>query len=342
MLIYIMIGLIPALGLLVLMMNRSTKDSPDLPISRTQFYIQGKAAGFSPKEVSILKNIAVHAGLAEYTALFQNPNLLNLCIRTLVQSWRASGDDDPAKQHFLTRLYEYRKKLELEIGPDQKITSSRQINEGQNIRIVIDNSAIYYAKVIKNTYQYLLITRPSNPKISASLSWTDQKFAIYFWREEDAGYVFDCEVLDEVYIKNEAALQVSHSDSLFRVQKRKSIRIRTHKPAFLYILTDTEPSNKLEVIPGLKCIIGDLSDTGCSVTIGGKANRGMRVKLQFALNKVPLNMGGIVRYVEYNEETNRSQIHIEADPLRSQAKNSIFEVIFRVLPENDNFLSPRP
>jgi hypothetical protein len=67
----------------------------------------------------------------------------------------------------------------------------------------------------------------------------------------------------------------------------------------------------------------------------------MRVKLQFALNKIPLNMSGVVRYVEYNEETNRSLLHIEADPLRQQAKNSIFGAIFGVLPEDDNFLLSR-
>jgi c-di-GMP-binding flagellar brake protein YcgR len=249
----------------------------------------------------------------------------------------ASGDADPAKQDFLERLYEYRKKLELEAG-SEGITSSRKIVEDQNLRVVINNSSLYYSKVIKNTYQYLLITRPSNPKIKTSISWTDQRFAIYFWREGDAGYVFDCDVLDEVYIKGTAAIQVSHSDSLFRTQKRKSIRVKTHKSAFLYILKDNEPSNRLEVTPGLKCIVEDLSDTGCSVTIGGKASRGMRVKLQFALHKTPLNMNGIARYVEYNEETNRSLIHIEAEPLRQQTKNSIFGAVFGMLPENDNFL----
>jgi c-di-GMP-binding flagellar brake protein YcgR len=250
---------------------------------------------------------------------------------------RAAGNETSTKQDFLERLYEHRKKIELEAGPDKGITSSRQIDAGQNLRVVINNNSLYYAKVIKNTSQYLLITKPANPKIKAAVSWGEQRLAIYFWRDEDAGYVFDCDVLDEVYIKGTVAIQVSHSDALFRTQKRKSVRVKTHKSAFLYVLKDNEPSNKLEVTPGLKCIVEDLSDTGCSVTIGGKANRGMRVKLQFALNRVPLNMSGIVRYVEYNEETRRSLIHIEADPLRQQAKNSIFGVIFGVLPENDTF-----
>ena len=183
------------------------------------------------------------------------------------------------------------------------------------------------------------MTRPTNPKAVTTLSWAGQQLSIYFWKEGDAGYVFDCAVLDEVYVQGVAAIQVSHSDSLFRAQKRKSIRIKTHKSSFLYILNHQTASNKLEPMPGLKCFVEDLSDTGCSVTIGGKANPGMRVKLQFVLNNNPLNMSGTVRSVEYDEETNRSLLHIEGDPLNQETKNSIFGEIFGMLPEDDNFLN---
>jgi c-di-GMP-binding flagellar brake protein YcgR len=306
-------------------------------LSRTQFYINGKAAGFSSREINTLRSIAQQSVIGDYTSLFQSPEQMDACIRTLVRTIRASGDDDPVKQAFLTRLYEYRKKIEIDRS-NPGITTSREIPEGQTLRVVINNTAVYQSRVLKNNYQYILITRPVNPKITTSLSWVGQKLSIYFWKEDDAGYVFDCEVLDEVYIKGAMALQISHSDSLFRNKKRKSVRVKTHKTSYLYILDKNDTSNKLETMPGLKCYVEDLSDTGCSVTIGGKALRDMRVKVQFELDKKPFSMSGTVRSVEYNQETNRSLLHIEADPVKQESKNSIFGELFGMLPGDDNFL----
>jgi hypothetical protein len=78
--------------------------------------------------------------------------------------------------------------------------------------------------------------------------------------------------------------------------------------------------------------VEDLSDTGCAVTIGGRAGKGLRVKLQFELNKKPFTMSGTVRSVDYNGETNRSLLHIEADPLNQEAKNAIFAEMFDAVP----------
>ncbi|MFP3041645.1 PilZ domain-containing protein [Treponema primitia] len=335
--LYILMGIVPVLAILGFILHRPQEAKKGSRRSRTQFYAKGKAAGFSSKEISILRNIAIQAMMGDYTALFQSPAQMDACIRTLTRTMRVSGDGDPAKQDFLARLYEYRKKIEVE-GTIQGITNSRGIPAGQNLR-VISNSVVYHSRVIRNSYQYILITRPANPKINTSPSWTGQKLSIYFWKEGDAGYVFDCEVLDEVFTNNAVAIQISHSDSLLRTQKRKSVRLKTHKSSFLYILNGKEGSNKLETVPGLKCIVEDLSDTGCSVTIGGKANKGMRVKLQFVLDKKASTMSGTVRSVEYNDETNRSLLHVEADPLKQELKNSILGELFGMNPEDDNFLA---
>jgi c-di-GMP-binding flagellar brake protein YcgR len=170
--------------------------------------------------------------------------------------------------------------------------------------------------------------------------------AIYFWRKDDAGYVFDTYVLDETFSHGTPVLQVAHSDSLFRTQKRRSIRKRTHKAAYLYLPPAEELPGKIEIQPGLRCIIEDLSDTGCSVTIGGRAQEGLRVKLQFEIDKQPIVMNGIVKSVEFNEEKNRSILHIESIPLPLVTRNRILAEVFDVRPEYattenvSSFLSP--
>jgi c-di-GMP-binding flagellar brake protein YcgR len=168
---------------------------------------------------------------------------------------------------------------------------------------------------------------PAGPNVPRNFSWTGQRLAVYFWRDDDAGYVFDTDVIDEVYSKGRPALQITHSDTLCRTQKRKSIRIKTHKPAFLYLRGQGD-SDAAEAVPGLKCVLNDISDTGCAVTIGGKAVTGLRVKIQFALEDSPLALCGTVRSVEYNEDANRSLLHIEADSLPPNVRNEILGEIF--------------
>jgi hypothetical protein len=61
--------------------------------------------------------------------------------------------------------------------------------------------------------------------------------------------------------------------------------------------------NRPKKRPGLKRFVEDSSDTG-----------------------------GEVRSVEYNEATNRSLLHVEADPLSQEAKNAIFAEMFSAVP----------
>jgi c-di-GMP-binding flagellar brake protein YcgR len=330
--LYILLGIVPALVILLLILNRPQKKATAPGTSWRQFRAQGKAAGFSFREASLLKMMVLQSETPDPASLFQSPELTDFCIRSLTRTMRASGNNGSERQDFIEKLYEHRKKIEAE-GPQQRITSSREIETGQNLRVVINNSAIYRSQVIKNTYDYLLATRPVSLKPRPAFSWLGQKIAIYFWKEEDAGYVFDCEVLDEMFVKGSAAIKISHSDSLFRTQKRRSPRVKTHKLTYLYLLNDSVPSDKLETKPGLRCFMEDLSDTGCSVTIGGRVSPGTRVKLQFELGGKPFVMNGAVRSAEYNKETSRSLLHIEADPLNQEAKNALFGEMFSAASE---------
>ena len=304
-----------------------------------QFYTKGKEAGFSIREIEFLRQLAVKSSLEEPVSLFWSQNQLDICIRTLVRSMHLSGGNDRGNQDFLSKLYDFRKKIEME-KPRIKngISNSRQISDGQNLRVLVPGSGVFKSQTIKNSASYLIISRPTSTKFSGTFSWQGLKISIYFWREDDAGYVFDTEVQDEVFSKGISSLKLSHSDSLFRTQKRKSVRLKMHKSAFLYLLSREEDVNKLETKAGLKCFLEDLSDTGCAVTIGGKAQPDMRIKVQFALNNSPIVLCGTVRSVEFKEDLNRSLLHVEADPLPIEIRNKILGEVFGMLPEDEEDL----
>ena len=302
-----------------------------------QFFARGKDAGFSFKEIELLRRLAVQCNIEDPTSLFWSQSQLDICIRSMVRGIRMSGEsEEQGTQDFLSKLYDYRKNIEMN-KPRIKngISNSRQISEGQFLRILVTGTGVFKSQVVKNISQYMTISRPVNKKLSGSMAWQGMKVSVYFWREDDAGYVFDTEVIDEVYSKGISSLKIAQSDSLFRTQKRKSIRIKMHKAAFLYLAKDGVDPYKVEIDPGLKCFLEDLSDSGCAVAVGGKAVAGLRVKVQFALDNTAICMTGTVRSVSFRAETNRSILHIESDPLPIETRNHIMGEVFGMLPEDD-------
>ena len=319
-------------GVLLLVLSQSKNSNKN---SRIHFISKGKDAGFSLRETELLHRLATRCSLSDPGSVFLSQSQLDICIRNLVRTTRLSGSMDQSTQDFLSRLYDYRKKIGLDNSINKaSITNSRQIDENQAIRILAAGYGVHPSKVIKNIGSYLIISRPSNPKLPQSFSWTGMKLSIYFWREDDAGYVFDSDVQDEVFSRG-PGLKISHSENLLRTQKRRSIRIKTHKAAFLYILNSDETSNTIEMKPGLKCFIEDLSDTGCAVLIGGKGVAELRVKVQFILNNMGICFSGTVRGVEYNETDNKSILRIEADPMPISTRNHILGEVFGMLPEEE-------
>jgi c-di-GMP-binding flagellar brake protein YcgR len=302
-----------------------------------QFFAKGKEAGFTIKDMEQLRRLLSTSNIGDPANVFNSPKQFETVVRTVVNAVRLSGErNDANTQYFLSKLFDYFKKIEMEAAEHKsRITNSRQITEGQLLRILVAGQGVYKSEVVKNFGNYLTIARPMNSKNAASMQWNGVKISIYFWREDDAGYVFDSEVIDEVFSKGISSLKIEHNDSLFRTQKRKSLRVRFNKPAFLYLISENDNPHKLEKSAGLRCMMEDISDTGCAVRVKGQASVGLRLKVQFSLDKIPICIPAIVRSIEYNQESNISLVRMEADPLPIGTRNHILCEVFDMLPEED-------
>ena len=301
-----------------------------------RFFSKGKEAGFSIRELEQIRRLAADCNLKDPSTIFSSQNHLEICIRSVVNTLRMSGEShDPAMQDFLSRLFDYCKEVGIKNSDNKStITTSRQISEGQVLRILVAGTGVFRSEVVKNVGNYLTISRPVNSKITTSPRWNGQRISIYFWREDDAGYVFDTDVIDEVFSKGISSLKVEHHDALFRTQKRRSLRVKLNKAAFLYLVNDDDP-HFMEKTAGLRCMMEDISDTGCAFRVMGHAGPGLRLKVQFSLDRVPICMPGTVRSVDYFQETNISLIHMEADPLPIAVRNHIMCEVFDMLPDDD-------
>jgi c-di-GMP-binding flagellar brake protein YcgR len=315
-----------------------TRSKNEGPGNWIQFYSKGKEAGFTIRDLDQLRRLIAACKIADPVSIFKSQKHLETVIRSVINSVRMAGElNEPSTQEFLSRLFDYCIKLGLETAEvKSRITNSRQISEGQALRILVPGTGVYKSEVVKNFGNYLTISRPVNSKVSSTMQWSGLRISVYFWREDDAGYVFDTEVIDEVFSKGISSLKVEHNDSLFRTQKRKSLRVKYNKAAFLYIVRDMDNPHSLEKYAGLRVMMDDISDTGCAFRVNGQASIGLRFKVQFSIDKIPVCIPGIVRSVDYNQESNISLVHMEADTLPIGTRNHILCQVFDLLPEEDD------
>ena len=315
-----------------------TRNKSENSKSWIKFFAKGKEAGFSIRDMEQLRHLVAVCKIHDPFSIFTSQKQFQTVIHSMVNSVRTTGEiNDPPIQDFLSKLFDYCKKLEMESTENKvRISSSRQISEGQALRVLVPGTGVYKSEVVKNFGNYLTITRPVNTNNQGqTMQWYGLKISVYFWREADAGYVFDTEVLDEVFSKGISSLKIEHNDALFRTQKRKSLRVKYQKMAFLYMLIEGESPHRLERSAGIRCMLEDISDSGCAFRVYGHASIGLRLKVQFSLDRVPICIPGTVRSVDYNQDANISFVHMEADPLPIGTRNHILCEVFDLLPEED-------
>ncbi|OHD18473.1 MAG: hypothetical protein A2087_11585 [Spirochaetes bacterium GWD1_61_31] len=320
MLIFPIIILILILIALSLFLRGNRRYSP------IEFYARAKEVGFSVPEANLIKRTAALAECDDPTNVFWSIRELDTVIRSLTQQYRKDGVDKKRDTVlFMEKLYDFRKKLEFEqpkyhLG----IRSSRMIRMNQRVKILLPVLGVMHATVMENTDRCIIITLPSGSRLPANFVWKGHQVSVYFWRQDDAGYVFDTYILEELRVRNIPVLQLGHSDSLFRTQKRKSLRVRSQLPAYLYLLKHLYGAyEKPERVPGMKCIVQDISEDGAAILIGGKAKVGMQVKIQVWLDDDQIVLSGVVKGSEYQAAKNQSQLHIQAMQPSPRMRNLI-------------------
>ncbi len=308
--------------------------------SWVEFYLKAKEAGMSVPEARQLRDAAARAGLPDPTTALGSPRDLDKAIASLTAALKVDGRDRSREGiALMDKVYALRKAIEFE-QPRFKfgIRSSRMIGIGQRLRVLTPGIGVLGSTVIDNDSRFLVVSVPIGARLPRDWTWKGKKVSIYFWRREDAGYVFDSYVLDDLRIRSIPVLQVSHSEALLRTQRRKSVRARSKIPAFLYLLKRVEGAyEKPERAPGLRALVQDLSEDGAAVAIGGKGMVGLQVKIQFGLDDRSVVMSGTVRSVDYNPEANRSVLHVEAVPPSPRMRNAIRSFVYNIREDEESF-----
>jgi len=158
-----------------------------------QFYARGKEAGFNLSEINYLKGIALERKFDEPMSIFWSERALDRIIKHVSARKKDEGvDKDPETLAFMSKLYDFRKRVEFE-RPRYKtgLKSTRMIAAGTRFRVIVEGLGVYNSTVLSNSQKALIASVPSGRRLPDGFKWDGKKISVYFWRAEDAGYVFD-------------------------------------------------------------------------------------------------------------------------------------------------------
>lgn len=305
---------------------------------KINFFLRGFDEGFHIAELNNLWKVSQLCNLEEPVSLFYSMPSLSKCISHIKTQSEAAGVLNAARfQKLLTKLYEFRNKIEKNEDKKRGLDSTKSLSNHQKLRIILPGKGVFSSEIVNNGRELTISLPTQKGQITVEgKSWVGQTVNVYLWRTGDARYVFDTTVTHEGLFIGKPSLFLKHTSNLIRTQKRNAIRSKCHIFAELYILKEkTIDYNLIETKPGYKCLLEDISEKGALIRIGGKGVPNIQIRLQFQVNNRLVVMFGIVRTVEYNAELNQSRLHFECIHIDSAMKNQILSYVYNIMSDSE-------
>ena len=302
---------------------------------RINFFITGLDSGFSFTEISLLWNAAELCNLEQPTSLFYSLPSLTKCMTQI--SEMTSADNSQKNQLIMTKLFNYRTKIQNEADDKKGMTTTHSLDKGQTLRIILPGKGVFASEIVGNgNFLVINVPRQKNLIPFTGEDWVGKVISVYLWRKGDARYVFDTTVTQSGLFLGKSALFLKHSSNLVRTQKRKAVRVKCQIHGMLYIIKKDEIDiNAIETQNGFRCLIEDISESGALIRIGGKGLQNVKIKLQYNIQNKLILMVGIIRTVEFNEEQNQSLLHFECTHIETSMRNEVLKFVYNMMPQNE-------
>lgn len=305
---------------------------------KIKFFATGLDSSFSLSETAMLWNLASLTEMEEPAALFISlPSLNRAIVRIISDSKRKGTENSPKIQKFLSKLYDFRTKLNLEHAAKTGIDSTKYLDKGQKLRIILPGHGVFVSEIVNNGYEIVIRLPFQNGKHTVSgENWIGKTVSVYLWRKKDAAYVFDTVVTNNGVFNGNSVIYLAHTSELLRNQKRRSVRCQCNIPCAMYFIErEITDFNTVEKDAGYRVIIEDISEDGAMIRVGGRGIVNSQIKLQFNIGEKIILMYGIVRAVEYNKVINQSLLHFECLHIEQEMKNAVLSFVYEIIPQEE-------
>ena len=312
-----------------------------------EFYSRGRKEGFSFKEIKFLKQIAVQNKLEKPQSIFWSTKQLDRCLKPAIQKVNANEDMEPAERaSIIHKLLTLRKKAEFNLPKYQKrIRDTTALLPRQRLAVREQTYGAFVSWVVEINRKYLVVTMPSGQKGWQSLNWSGKKLEVYFWRQDDAGYTFDSKVVEQITHEEFPLLYLTHSSSLKRMQKRRSVRVETNFPVRFSPVSYTRVGGVQKAFVSKRVYGGrliDLSETGCCMLAGKMLKKNDRLKIDFSLTKEKRILAlGLIVNVSRTGDERVGRYHIMFLKISPVSTNNILLYVYNIFGERGDQMAQR-
>lgn len=310
---------------------------------KMKFFAAGFDRGFSLSQLLILWRYSLSIKATEPESLFESAEAIAKCVLQLTDKSDAGGTENSASmQDLLSKLYELQISKSIDSSDKKKgIHSTRELSIGQKIVIILPQNGVFVSRIVNNLHELTIETPVRRNKDLGNVNrvlWIKKDITVYLWRKNDANYVFDTKVLASGTFREEPVLYIPHSNNLFRIQKRKTLRAACDIPATLFLLPKKTSRQSEVKEKGYRCMLEDVSTSGALIRIGGKGLSNVKIRLTFFINSEEIVMSGVIRFAEFNETLNQSHLHFECVSISPKMRNKIMAFVYNTMPQEQKYV----
>ncbi len=300
-------------------------------ISKKNYTSLARSVELNNDESKTLLELIVKFKLKYPLTCFTNSKILDDVLRKGLHSIEDNNNlSDKEKNERSFILLEIKRKIDSSLRKSIGIKSTHFISEGQKIVIFARGKGYFYANVIKNSKSFLMIEIISK-KVQKKLFLISDFLKVYLWREEDAGYTFESEIIG--YGNNIRVYLLKHSEKLFRSQKRKYRRIPVNILVDIYQIYVIPKEDYKRYSIGTKVIKGNIiniSSGGVKIRTDGLTGDEKFIKLLFSINKYNITaIGKIVRLYQLEDV---KELTVQFVKISIKDINIINKYVYKYLP----------
>jgi c-di-GMP-binding flagellar brake protein YcgR len=313
-----------------------------------EFYSRGRKEGFRFREIGFLRQMTLQNQLEKPQSIFWSTKQLDKCLKPALN--RISSDttlSDDYKHIMTGKLLDLRTKAEFNLPKYKKrIRETTALQPQQKIVMRDDVFGTFVSRVVEVTRKYMAVTMPKTQSDPVTLNWKSRRLSVYFWRLDDAGYLFETKVIDQITSEEYPLLYLAHSKNLQRMQKRKDIRVKTglrarFKP-IVYSLV--EGDNRAVISQRIHTgHIIDLSASGCCMLSEKVLKKNDRIKLEFKLTQEKKIVAlGVILNDSKTADGRVRKYNIMFAKIGPTSKSNILLYVFNIFGERDSEEQPDP
>jgi len=165
-------------------------------LEHKNFNTLSKSSNLNIDETRILFNLITKNRIKYPLTCFTNAKLLDDILKKGIKEIHLNKTlNSKQKNEKIDELIDIKMKIESNSKKNIGIKSTHLISENQKIIVFIRGKGYFYATVRNNSKDFLVFEFISD-LINKRLLNKDEFIKVYFWRNEDAGYIFETKILD--------------------------------------------------------------------------------------------------------------------------------------------------